>query len=220
MKKGIIIALAGILLLLAMVFGYREYQADLERKEAELRAADERAYDEARREDAARKAAVAAEARRLAELKTRQELVEAEQNLALLRAWQADAEAARQAAAEDARRIAAAHERLVREREAAESEGRWSGDLREKESAEAEARRQAALKQLEKLEGEKRDLADREAMRIAALKRQQELEAEKIRRQSFEPIDYRRREQYSLGIGPYGFPLRGTKLLTSPVPLK
>ena len=215
MKKGIIIALAGILLLLAMVFAYREYQADLEHKEAELRAADERAYDEARREDAARTATVAAEARRLAELKARQELVEAEQNLALLRAWQADAEDARQAAAEDARRLAAAHERLVRAKEAAEGEGRRFGDLREKESAEAEARRQAALKQ-----GEKRDLADREAMRVAALKRQQELETEKLRRQSIEPIDYRRREQYSLGIGLYGAQLQGTKQLTSPVPMR
>ena len=77
------------------------------------------------------------------------------------------------------------------------------------------AYRQAALKQ-----GEKRDLADREAKRVAALKRQQELEAEKLRRQSIEPIDYRRREQYSLGIGLYGDQLRGTKQLTSPVPLR
>ena len=215
MKKGILIVLAGVLLLLAMVYGYREYQADLVRKEAELRVADERAYDEARREDAARNTTGAAEARRLAELKARQELAEAEQNLARLRAWQADAEAARQAAEEDARRIAAAHERLVREKEAAESEARRSGDLRDKEAAEAEARRQAALKQ-----GEKRDLADREAKRVAALKRQQELEAEKLRRQSIEPIDYRRREQYSLGIGLYGDQLRGTKQLTSPVPLR
>jgi hypothetical protein len=84
--------------------------------------------------------------------------------------------------------------------------------LREKEAAEAEARRQAALKQ-----GETRD---REAMRVAALKRQQELEAEKLRRQSIEPIDYRRREQYSLGLDIYGDQLRGTKQLTSPVPLR
>jgi fused signal recognition particle receptor len=215
MKKGILIVLAGVLLLLAMVYGYREYQADLVRKEAELRAADERAYAEARREDAARQTAVAAEARRLAELKARQELAETEQNLARLRAWQADAEAARQAAEEDARRLAAAHERLRHEKEAAESEARRNGEMRDKEAAEAEARRQTALKQ-----GEKRDLADREAKRVAALKRQQELEAEKLRRQSIEPIDYRRREQYSLGIGLYGDQLRGTKQLTSPVPLR
>jgi len=215
MKKGIVIALAGILLLLAMVFGYRKYQTDLVRKEADLRAVDERAYAEARREDAARKAAAAAEARRLADLKARQELVEAEQNLAQLRAWQADAKAARQAAEEDARRIAAAHERLLREKEAAESEARRNGEMRDKEAAEAEARRQTALKQ-----GEKRDLADREAMRIAAFKRQQALEAAKLRWQSIEPIDYRRREQYSLGLDIYGDQLRGTKQLTSPVPLR
>ena len=87
--------------------------------------------------------------------------------------------------------------------------------MRDKEAAEAEARRQAALKQ-----GEKRDLADREAKRVAALKRQQELEAEKLRRQSIEPIDYRRREQYSLGIYLYGAQLQGNKQQTSPVPMR
>ena len=220
MKKGIAILLACILLVLAVVFGYREYQADLERKEAELRAADERAYDEARREDASRKAAMVAEARRLAELKARQESAETEQNLALLRGWQAEAEAARQAAEENARRLAAVHARLASEKEAAESEFRRLSDLRVKEAADAEARRQAALKQLDKLESEKRELADREAMRVAALKRQQELEAEKIRRQSIEPIDYRRREQYYINLDFFNAEMQGSPRPTRPVLLR
>jgi hypothetical protein len=224
MKKSIAILLAGILLVLVMVFGYREYQADLEHKEAELRAANERAYDEARREDASRKAAMTAEARRLAALKSRQEAVEAERNLALLRGWQAEAEATRQATEEDARRLAAAHALLAGEKEATEDEFHRLSGLREKEAAGAEARRLAALKQLEKLEGEKRDLAGRETMRVFALKRQQELEAGKIRQplqwQSFESIDYWRYEQFSISTYLYNAQQRGTNPPTRLVPLR
>ncbi len=183
MKKGIIILLTVIPLLLVIILGYRWYAADVARKEAEIRA-NEQAQTELRRREAGQKAAAEAEARRLADLKARQEAEEAEQRLAQTQADQAAAEAARRAAEEENKRQIAGRDQLAREREAAKEEARQQAEIREKEAAEAEARRLGALAELAKLEQAKREQAGREALRLAALKRQQELEA----KQKYRPV--------------------------------
>lgn len=202
MKKSIIILLTVIPLMLVIILGYRWYAADVARKEAEIRA-NEQAQTDLRRREAGQKAAAEAEARRLADLKTRQEAEEAQQRLAQTQADQAAAEAARLAAEEENKRLIAGRDQLAREREAAEEEARQRAEIREKEAAEAEARRLGALAELAKLEQAKREQTDREALRIAALKRQQELEAS----QKNLPVRtdysnaYWRQGPYYLGIG-------------------
>jgi hypothetical protein len=81
MKTRGLVALALILRVVAGGGLYRAHEANLERREAEARAARERVVAEARQRETERQIAAAAEARRLAELTAREENVAAERRL-------------------------------------------------------------------------------------------------------------------------------------------
>jgi len=204
MNKSIFIIITSVLGLAVAVTGYHAYRSNQDKILSAERSAAERADADARRLEAEHKAAAETEARRLAELKARQDAADAEKRLADLRAQQAESEKQRIAAEAALAQMTAERERLEKEKEAAQGEARVQAELREKEAAEAEARRQTALKQLQQAEDEKRAMVDREAARLAALKKQQELEANLKLRSVYErsiyPSDYKRREHYYMNI--------------------
>jgi hypothetical protein len=201
MKKTPVIVTVVILVLIGAGLAYRSYKADAERTLATQREADERAATEQRRIEIERRAAADAESGRLAALQAQQEAAATEKNLAQLRADEAAATVARQAAEADLTRLTAERERLRLEKEAAQGEARRLAEIRERAAADAEQARLDALEKLAAVEREKRDTADRESARLASLKHQQELEAAQPHPRHFwsiYPSDYKRREHYYL----------------------
>jgi len=206
MNRGTIITL--IVIALALVggtFGYRKYQQNKEREQADRRAVFEKYEQERLAREAQKKAEAATEAQRLADAKAAADAEANAKELERLRAEQAEAEARRLVAEQEAQQATAARERLALEKQRADATAHVELERREKAAAEAEAARLAALNEIARVEKQKKDAADREAARLAALKRQQELEAAEANKipvitRAIYPTDYKRREHYYLDV--------------------
>jgi hypothetical protein len=204
MKKSTASILAALLLLGALVLGYRgyrNYKAESGREIARLQEVSASAAFAAEE----KRLAAELEAQRLAATQAEREAAELAHRMAVLQREQLAAEAARLEAEQAAARLAAEQARLQRDKEAAQAEARRLAALRREESAAALAAREAALSRLQALEDEARhrEAADREAARLAALQRQEALEAAAAYHRStparriIYPADYKARDHHN-----------------------
>lgn len=206
MKRGVLIGIIILLLALAGFFAYRFHADQVTRDQEAARAADAAQNAERTRLDAQRRAEADTEAKRLAELKAKQEAEESTHRANTARLEREAADAARLAAEQKAARLAADREARRLAAEQAELDAQRLATLREQDARDAEAKRLAAIKALEDAENDRRATVDREQARLEALRRQQELDAlaaaaarHQIDRMVF-PEDYKRRRHYYLNV--------------------
>lgn len=201
MNKKLVGVVLALVVAAGLFFGYRAYKLRADRQLAQQRAEAQLALIKEHEAELARRTAAIVEARRLAELRAKEEL----ERQAKLREEQEAAQAALDAAQAEMARLAAESERLRAAKDAASADAARLAAERERASAAAEAARLAALKKLQDLE-RRRTEADRESARLAALLRQQEMEAEAQRlalereRQAYEVGGYLVRDFSSLYI--------------------
>lgn len=213
MDRTVWIIISVVAIAIAGFLGFRVYRSGQFRSEQSARAVDlEKELESTRQsaKEAARKADLAAEARRLAELKQQQENEAESRRLAQTQAEREAYEMARKRADDDAARSAKELERIRAENAQLSAEARRLAALREREAADAQAKLDAAQRALADSEQKKNAEIERQAALIASYNHAPEAGAttdEETRRQLgariIYPSDYKRSSHYYLPLLPW-----------------
>lgn len=214
MDRKVWIAIAVIAIVAAGFFGFRAYQlSSREGTDGNLTAEMKRQLDDARAKEseATRRANQEEEARRLAELKSKQEAEAEARRLAQAESERKAQEQGRQRAEEQVTKATSELERIRAERAQLTAEAQRLAELRARESADSQAKLTAAQRALEESERKKNAEIERQAAVIASYSRAPD-PAERAPRLPDEsrrtatriifPSDYKRANHYSLPLLP------------------